>query len=59
LLPLALGVIGEIFEAYETLPFGLTQEEFVGYAIDQFQKRLAWLERARSTPFVELMEIES
>ena len=59
LLPLALGVIDEIFGAYETLPFGLTQEEFVGYAIDQFQKRLAWLERVRGGPLVELMEIES
>jgi len=59
LLPLALGVIDEIFGAYETLPFGLNQEEFVGYAIDQFQKRLAWLERARGAPLVELMEIES
>lgn len=59
LLPLALGIIGEIFGAYETLPFGLTQEEFVGYAIDQFQKRLAWLERARMTVFTEFIELES
>ncbi|MCE7989681.1 MAG: hypothetical protein DYG89_51705 [Caldilinea sp. CFX5] len=56
---LPLGVIGEIFGAYETMPFGLAQEEFVNYAIDQFQKRLAWLERARTTAFTELIEIES
>lgn len=59
LLPLALAVIGEIFGAYETMPFGLTQEEFVTYAIDQLQKRLAWLERARHADVATLMEVES
>ena len=49
LLDPALAVIEEIFAAYEEVPFGLRQEEFTGYALDQFRHRLARLERARET----------
>lgn len=47
LLPDALGVIGDLFAAYETMPFGLVEGDFVDYALDQFGKRLARLEAAR------------
>lgn len=59
LLPLALGVIGEIFMAYTTMPFGLNQADFIDYAVTQFQKRLDWIERARDGAPVEAMDLES
>lgn len=48
MLPLALGMIDETLSHYETLPFGITVDEFVGYATTQFQKRFERIERARS-----------
>ncbi len=40
LLPIALGMIDEVFEPYEEpLPFGLEKAEFVNFATTQFQKR--------------------
>lgn len=47
LLDPALAIIDEIFEAYEEVPFGLRQEDFTEFALDQFRRRLARLERAR------------
>lgn len=47
LLDPALGVIHELFDAYESLPFGLVIDDFLGYALGQFEKRLARLEQAR------------
>ena len=49
LLPLAMGVINDIFSRYETMPFGLDLNVFSMYAMGQFQKRMARLEKARST----------
>ena len=47
LLGPALGVVGDIFGSYPVMPFGLEEGIFADYAIDQFQKRLARIERAR------------
>ncbi len=47
LLEPALGVIHELFGSYEVMPFGLVIDDFIGYALSQFQKRLARLEQAR------------
>ena len=47
LLGPALGVVGDIFGSYAVMPFGLEADVFADYAIDQFQKRLARIERAR------------
>lgn len=47
LLEPALGVIHELFGSYESMPFGLVIDDFIGYALGQFQKRLARLEQAR------------
>jgi ribonucleoside-diphosphate reductase beta chain len=47
LMPLAISTISEIFEAYETMPFGLELGDFVSFATDQFSSRLGRLERAR------------
>jgi ribonucleoside-diphosphate reductase beta chain len=44
LLTPALGIIDEIFEAYEEMPFGLTPDLFVDFAVSQFQSRMDYLE---------------
>lgn len=47
LLEPALGVVSEIFAAYEELPFGLEPEVFTDFAMTQFQRRMARIEKAR------------
>jgi ribonucleoside-diphosphate reductase beta chain len=47
LLMHAAGVIDEAFAAYEIVPFGLTHDAFMDYALSQFQKRVDRIERAR------------
>jgi ribonucleoside-diphosphate reductase beta chain len=54
LLPAALGVIGDVFAAYDPVPFGLVEEDFTDYALAQFQKRVARLERARTMSLEEI-----
>lgn len=54
LLAPALGIIQEMFDAYEILPFGLQIEEFLEFAMTQFQSRMAHLERARGQPLAEI-----
>jgi len=48
LLPAAIGVIGELFAAYDTMPFGLDLAEFTDYAQRQFASRVNRIERARA-----------
>lgn len=48
LLPAAIGVIGEVFEAYDTVPFGLDLAEFTDFAQRQFASRVNRIERARA-----------
>lgn len=43
----ALGLIQEVFAAYDPMPFGLRAEDFLGFAMGQFQARLERIERAR------------
>jgi ribonucleoside-diphosphate reductase beta chain len=57
LLPAAIGVIGDIFTAYEEMPFGLREEDFVDFALDQFQKRVARLEKARGASLDEINRV--
>ncbi|MBL8165594.1 MAG: R2-like ligand-binding oxidase, partial [Anaerolineae bacterium] len=47
LLMPALGVVTEAFAAYNPMPFGLKVEDFSNYAMMQYQKRFARLEKAR------------
>jgi ribonucleoside-diphosphate reductase beta chain len=54
LLGPALGVVGDIFGSYPVMPFGLEEGTFADYAIDQFQKRLARIERARGATLTEI-----
>ncbi|HSN76866.1 MAG TPA: R2-like ligand-binding oxidase [Anaerolineae bacterium] len=54
LLPLAMEIIGDAFEPYDPVPFGLTPADFSDFAIGQFQKRLERLERARGASLEEI-----
>ena len=54
LLGPALGVVEEIFAAYETMPFGLTREDFSGFAPTQFQRRSRRIERCRGKSLAEV-----
>jgi ribonucleoside-diphosphate reductase beta chain len=54
LLPAALGVIGDVFAAYDPVPFGLVEEDFIDYGLAQFQKRLGRLEKARGMSLAEI-----
>ncbi len=54
LLPYALGVVGDMFAAYDVVPFGLVEDDFVNYALDQFNRRYARIERARDATPEEL-----
>jgi ribonucleoside-diphosphate reductase beta chain len=54
LLPAALNIIGEVFEFYDPMPFGLQPELFIDYALGQFQKRVERLEKARGSSLAEL-----
>ena len=45
----AMGVVDEAFQCYDVVPFGLNHDDFLNYAMGQFQKRLDRIERARGT----------
>lgn len=57
LLPAAIGVIGDAFAAYETIPFGLVEEDFIHYAMNQFTKRSERLEKARGASLDEINRV--
>jgi len=54
LLDLGLESINEVFDLYNPMPFGLQREAFVVYALEQFNKRMARLERATSQSIAEI-----
>jgi ribonucleoside-diphosphate reductase beta chain len=54
LLVHALGVVNDVFATYPVMPFGLEQEEFTDFALNQFNKRLERLERARTATEAEV-----
>ncbi len=54
LLGPALGVVGDLFASYPVMPFGLEEGVFADFAIDQFQKRLARIERTRGATLEEV-----
>lgn len=57
LLMPALGTIGDIFNAYDPMPFGLVQDDFIDFALGQFNKRLARLEKARGASMADINRI--
>jgi ribonucleoside-diphosphate reductase beta chain len=57
LLPFAVGVIGDAFAAYEIVPFGLVEDDFVEYAMSQFTRRFERLEKARGATLDEVNRV--
>ncbi|MEO7795217.1 MAG: R2-like ligand-binding oxidase [Thermoanaerobaculia bacterium] len=54
LLPPALGVVQEMFSPYAPIPFGVDPEQFLEFAMTQFQYRFARIERAGKDGLVEI-----
>lgn len=57
LLPSAIGVIADAFAAYEVVPFGLVEDDFVNYAMSQFAKRFERLEKAKGASLDEINRV--
>lgn len=55
LMPAALGTVSEIFDRYDRMPFGLSIDDFTGFAMMQFQKRYARIEKARGASLQEIL----
>lgn len=55
LLTPALGIIHETFEPYDEMPFGLELEDFTDFAMTQFQRRLARIEKAQHQSLEEVL----
>ena len=47
LVGVALGLVQETFAVYDVVPFGLKPEDFVAFAMAQFEHRLTRVEKAR------------
>ena len=57
LLMPAIGVINEIFALYDPVPFGLNIDEFINFAMMQFQKRMNRIEQARGASLEDVYKI--
>ncbi len=57
LLPAAIGVIGDAFAAYDVVPFGLVEADFIEYAMNQFSKRVERLEKAHGASLDEINRV--
>ncbi len=57
LLMPAIGVINEAFEPYDPVPFGLEIDDFLTYAMMQFQKRLARIEQAKGASLEDIYKV--
>lgn len=57
LLMPAIGVIEETFALYDPVPFGLVVDDFVTFAMMQFQKRMNRIEKARGASLDEVMQV--
>jgi len=53
LLPAALGVVHEMFSPYDPIPFAVDPEQFLGFAMTQFEYRWSRIEKAGTDGFVE------
>lgn len=54
LLPLAITTIDDIFSNYDQPPFGLNKMQFTMFAMGQFEKRMAVLDRAKTASIADL-----
>lgn len=53
----ALGTVSEAFEQYDPVPFGMQPYDFTNYAIMQFQKRFARIEKARGASLDDVYRV--
>lgn len=53
----ALGIVGDPFDLYDPVPFGLEMDTFIDYATSQFNKRMARIEAARGATLAEVSAI--
>jgi ribonucleoside-diphosphate reductase beta chain len=53
----AIGVIDDAFACYDEMPFGLAPNDFMDYALGQFQRRLDRVERARGQSIEEIYRV--
>jgi ribonucleoside-diphosphate reductase beta chain len=58
LVQLAMGLINETFAAYQVMPFGLKVEDFLQFAMGQFEQRMTRVEKARRQTLEEVMRGE-
>ncbi len=58
LLPCVQGMIGETYARYEEMPFGITMEDTMEFAMSRFQSRMRRIERAKSEVFAD-QDVES
>lgn len=59
LMPIATGSIFEAFAPYDPIPFGLRTETFVDFALQQYQLRMARIEKARGQSLEEVLSTEA
>lgn len=53
----ASGVIQDVFDAYEVVPFGLEVGDFLNFAMMQFQKRFARIQAAKGATLEDVMRV--
>ena len=50
----ASGVIADAFGCYDPVPFGLVEDEFIKFVIDQFNRRSLRVQKAHGAGLVEI-----
>lgn len=50
------GVLADVFDAYDPVPFDLKEDDFIAFATAQFDKRMQRLEKARRSSPTEVYE---
>ncbi len=53
LIPAAVGIVHEVFAAHQPMPFAITEQDFVDYALRQINHRSEVLQRPFSTDLAE------
>jgi len=54
----ALNIVNEIFAPYDPMPFDLQIDEFLTFAMNQFQKRMSRIEKARRQTIEEIDKMD-
>ncbi len=57
LLMPTMAIIQEVFDLYDPVPFGLDVNDFIGFAMGQYQKRLSRIEQAKGKTIDEINRV--